>query len=284
MTEPRQRRRTAFFVVLLASLLTAALVPLPIAARDPAGIDTFLRALGQIESGGRYQARNSTSGARGKYQIMPSNWPTWARKYLGNANASWSPRNQERVARGKVKDLHRWLGTWPNVAHWWLTGNGDTRRSRWSGSSRRYVDKIMRLYKQYGGTTATKAPPPATTTRFQESSGLVTYGGSWTRARHSGYSKGAVNYATRAGATASFTFTGRSVSWVGPVGRTRGSARVYIDGQYVRTVNLYASRFRAKQEVFRMVWATARERTIVIKVQGTRGHPMVAIDAFVVGK
>jgi hypothetical protein len=282
LTEPRQRRRTAFFVVLLASLLTAALVPLPTAARDPAGIDTFLRALGQIESGGRYKARNASSGAYGKYQIMPANWPTWARKYLGDADASWSPRNQERVARGKVKDLYRWLGTWPNVAHWWLTGNGETRRSRWSSSSRRYVDKIMRLYKEYGGAGSSK-PKAAQQVRVQETSGLIRYEGSWKRARHSGYSNGAVRYATAAGATASFTFTGRSVTWIGPEGRTRGKANIYIDGVYVRTVDLYASSFRTKQQVFRMTWKTSRERTIVIKVLGTRGHPMVAIDAFVVG-
>ena len=35
-------------------------------------------AMGQVESGGNYYARNPTSGAYGKYQIMPSNWPAWA--------------------------------------------------------------------------------------------------------------------------------------------------------------------------------------------------------------
>ena len=48
-------------------------------------------AIGRVESGGNYTARNSTSGAYGKYQIMPSNWPAWARQYLGNAQRQADP-------------------------------------------------------------------------------------------------------------------------------------------------------------------------------------------------
>ena len=47
----------------------------------------FLYALGQVESGGSYTARNPTSGAYGKYQILPSNWPAWAKLYLGSSTA-----------------------------------------------------------------------------------------------------------------------------------------------------------------------------------------------------
>ena len=59
-------------------------------------------AMGQVESGGNYTARNPTSGAYGKYQIMPSNWPAWARRYLGNPSARQTPANQEIVAAGKM--------------------------------------------------------------------------------------------------------------------------------------------------------------------------------------
>ena len=48
-----------------------------------------MNAVGQVESGGRYTARNPISGAYGKYQIMPSNWPSWARTL---------PRQRERQA------------------------------------------------------------------------------------------------------------------------------------------------------------------------------------------
>ena len=45
---------------------------------------------------------NSTSGAIGKYQIMPTNWRAWSLKYLGNANAAPTPANQETVAKAAV--------------------------------------------------------------------------------------------------------------------------------------------------------------------------------------
>ena len=54
--------------------------------------------------------------------------------------------NQEAVARGKVTALWNWLDTWPNVAHLWLTGSGDTNRAHWSSYSRYYVDKLMKIY------------------------------------------------------------------------------------------------------------------------------------------
>ena len=64
-------------------------------------------AMGQVESGGNYYARNASSGAYGKYQIMPSNWPSWALRYLGNASAKPTPANQEIVAAGKFRSLYR---------------------------------------------------------------------------------------------------------------------------------------------------------------------------------
>ncbi|HEY3434142.1 MAG TPA: transglycosylase family protein, partial [Solirubrobacterales bacterium] len=121
--------------------------------RDAAGgdddidVDTFMRALAKVESGGRYDAVNKSSGAYGKYQIMPANWPGWAQKFLGDKNAKPTPENQEAVARAKLKALHRWLGDWRAVAHWWLTGGSDKQGHRdpstWSSSSKAYVDKVF---------------------------------------------------------------------------------------------------------------------------------------------
>lgn len=122
MTEAVGRRRAVYVAIIVAAILASVIPVASTSAAAPGGINRFLYALGQVESGGRYDARNAYSGAYGKYQIMPANWPGWAKLYVGNAKAPQTPRNQERVARGKVIDLHRWLDTWPNVAHWWLTG------------------------------------------------------------------------------------------------------------------------------------------------------------------
>src|SRR5687767_10092115 len=58
-------------------------------------IDHFLTGLACVESGGRYAAVNRRSGAYGKYQIMPRNWPRWADRYLGDRRAARTAYHQE---------------------------------------------------------------------------------------------------------------------------------------------------------------------------------------------
>lgn len=268
--------------VIVASVITALVVgvsPLEVtAAKAPPGLARFKAAVGSVESGGRYTARNRTSGAYGKYQIMPSNWPAWARQYLGNANARQTPRNQERVASGKMTSLFRWLGTWRRVAYWWLTGS--SRRTGWSRNATRYVNKIMARYRGGGSST-----PRATNTRVVgERSTLIVYHGTWRVARHGEYGGDTVRYATSRGAIASFTFTSRSVAWHGPTGPTRGKARVYIDGRLVKTVDLRRPHFDARGTLFSKRWSATAEHTIKIVVVGTRGRSMVAIDDFTIAR
>ena len=99
----------------------------------------FMWAMAGQESGWDYYARNSSSGAFGKYQIMPFNWPVWAAQYLGDGRADQTPFNQEKVAYGKLRDLYGWLGSWKRVAYWWLTGRTDRNEKRWSGYATGYV-------------------------------------------------------------------------------------------------------------------------------------------------
>jgi hypothetical protein len=274
-------RRRAVSVAILATVLVVSLIPMAVAsAAAPVGTDRFLYALGQVESGGSYTARNSSSGAYGKYQILPSNWPAWARTYLGSSTAPQTPLNQERVARGKVISLHNWLDTWPNVAHWWLTGSGETNHALWSLSSRAYVTKIMAIYK--ATTTApTETSKAISVVHIGQSAPAVAYNGTWKTARFSAYTGGKVKYSVSRGASATVTFTGRSIAWVGPVGPTRGRARVSIDGVAVGTVDLRRSSFRARATIFRKGWAVAGQHTLTITVISS-GRP-VAIDEFIVG-
>ena len=88
--------------------------------------------------------------------------------------------------------------------------------------------------------------------------------------------------ATKAGSGATLAFSGTKVVWFGPTGPTRGTARVFIDGAYVKTVDLRRSSFSAHVAVYSRTWTTAATHTIKIEVVGTSTHPMVAIDEFVV--
>lgn len=61
-------------------------------------------AIKQVESGGRYDAKGG-SGEYGAYQFMPSTWKSWAKTYLGNANAPMTPANQDKVALARIQAL-----------------------------------------------------------------------------------------------------------------------------------------------------------------------------------
>lgn len=271
-----QGRRGATILLGLSAILVLGLIGPAVVSAAPPGLQRFKDALGQVESGGNYTARNRVSGAYGKYQIMPSNWPAWAQTYLGDRSAKQTPANQEKVASGKLSSLYRSLGSWKRVAYWWLTGSKAT--TGWSTYARSYVAKVMRLYKN-GADTASSQPAGK---RYGERSKSIEYAGTWKSASHRGYAGDRVRYATEAGATATFTFTGRRVAWYGPTGPTRGKARVYVDGTLVKTVDLKARRFDARDLLFKTSWKESGEHSITIEVVGTKGRPMVAIDEFIV--
>jgi hypothetical protein len=137
-------------------------------------------------------------------------------------------------------------------------------------------------YSSSAGAATTPDIAAEDVQRFSERSASIAYSGSWSSASYAGYAGGAVRYSTRAGSAASFTFTGTKILWYGPTGPTRGTARVSIDGTYVKTVDLQRSSFSAHVAVFGRSWTTAGRHTITIEVVGTSTHPMVAIDELVV--
>ena len=161
-------------------------------ASDPPQLDRFMQAVAQVESHGSPTALNAKSGAYGRYQIMPDNWRAWARRYLGNANAKPTLANQERVARAKMAELYRWLGSWERVSYWWLTGSSQT--TAWSNAARQYVARVMAIF---GGIEST-TPSVETLRHYSERSSTITYAGAWHVARASGYVGGRVTYASGA--------------------------------------------------------------------------------------
>jgi hypothetical protein len=277
-------RLKAVLVALFATILLIGVIgPATTLAADPPGLARFMYAIGRTESGGSYTARNATSGAYGKYQIIPSSWRAWADRYLGNPRAKQTPENQEFLAAAKFRAAYKSLHTWPRVAYLWLTGSA--RVSGWSPYATKYVAKVMRYYNSTTDAmlaSGARAPAAPKLQHYPETSAAIAYLGSWRSASHAGYTGDAVRYATDAGATATFTFTGSKVTWFGPVGPTRGKARVTIDGALVKTVDLGAGSFTAHKAVFSNAWAEAGQHTLVIEVAGTAGRPYVAIDELTV--
>jgi spore germination protein YaaH len=115
----------------------------------------------------------------------------------------------------------------------------------------------------------------------EDGSSAVKYKGTWRKSTSSGASGSTTRYATARGATATLTFTGRSVAWVAPHGGKLGKAKVFIDGMLVTKVDLKGTSAQ-RQLVFTRTWASSGKHTIVIKVLHTRNRPRVDVDAFVV--
>jgi hypothetical protein len=134
---------------------------------------------------------------------------------------------------------------------------------------------------------AKPAPTPApsrepVTRTASERTGAIRYRGGWGSAPHRGYMGGRVAWSKDPGATATFTFTGSSVKWVGPMGPTRGRALVLIDGRVVARVSMRRASFVPRAVVFKRTFKSTGRHTLTIKVLSSPGHQTVAIDGFIV--
>jgi hypothetical protein len=114
----------------------------------------------------------------------------------------------------------------------------------------------------------------------QETSTSVLRKGRWTARLSPSFSGGRAISAQVAGATVRVTFTGQQVAWVSAVGPSRGQARVYVDGAYVRTVDLRSASSAARRIVDVQSWTSSGKHTLEIRVVGTSGRPRVDVDAF----
>ena len=185
--------------------------------------------------------------------------------------------------------------------HQWLPGDGQPaqpqphapRRARNWLSTGVMIATLAVLVVPFTGTFAT-APSARTVlddwrstsevTTYQESSRSISWKGSWYTAYNDAYLGDKVRSSDAAGARVGLTFNGTAIAWVGPVGPTRGSARVYLDGTLMRTVSTWNDSFLPTRILFRKSWASMGKHRIVIVTNGTSGRPTVAVDAFVVRK
>jgi len=283
-SRPSRRPRATHrqLVVALALLVALGGVAAPSRAADPVrrpspppGLGEFMGALAVIESGGRYDARNTHSGAYGRYQIMPFNWPSWSRWYLGT-RAPQTPRNQERVAAGRLSDLFGRFGSWDRTAYWWLTGKHGPRAG-WSRPATRYVDNVMSGFRLRRNT-----PQPGGVRRLDDGGDTVRYAGAWKTATHRRYAGGAVHFATATGAAFGVRFGGREIRIQGPVGPTRGRAAVYVDGTRIGVIDLRARTFRPRATIFALSWPHRGVHWVELRVLATRGGSVVAVDRVVI--
>ena len=122
-------------------------------------IDRFMAAIAGKESGGNYNAVNKDSGAQGKFQIMPANWPAWAERAGLGANAPRTPGNQEIVARRVMLDYYAQFGNWRDVAVAWYSGPGRVATKRYSDRPQGRYPSINDYANDVMGRFATQGAP-----------------------------------------------------------------------------------------------------------------------------
>ncbi|HEX8102188.1 MAG TPA: hypothetical protein VF533_06240 [Solirubrobacteraceae bacterium] len=117
---------------------------------------------------------------------------------------------------------------------------------------------------------------------LQEINTAIAYSGTWTRTTQTGASGGSVKVATAAGAYARLAVSGAfEVGWVSTRGSGSGGAHVLFDGAAAGVVDLNAPSTTTAVLVHRRTISTA-SHAYRVNVDGTAGHPKVAVDAFVV--
>ncbi len=109
----------------------------------------------------------------------------------------------------------------------------------------------------------------------------IRYTAGWARGNAPDAFGDTVHSTSRAGASATFKFTGRQVAWVSTRRANRGTAHVYLDGKLVANVNLHSATVMHRRIVFAHAWAADGAHTIKIVCAGTAGHATVDVDAFV---
>jgi hypothetical protein len=71
---------------------------------------------------------------------------------------------------------------------------------------------------------------------------------------------------------------------VAPVGPTRGTANVYVNGVYQATINLYSKVGASRRIVWAKVFDEDSLKTIEIRSNGTYRRPRIDVDAVLIGR
>ena len=117
------------------------------------------------------------------------------------------------------------------------------------------------------------------TVSVSESSAAMHYTGTWSLSNSAVYVGGKARISSTKNSTASVSFRGNRVGWYSRLGPAYGQAKVYIDGAFVKTVNLNAAAVFDRKLVFTKNWTAVGNHSIRIVVVGTlrssedRGRP-----------
>ncbi|HEX5825433.1 MAG TPA: hypothetical protein VFY18_13325, partial [Candidatus Limnocylindrales bacterium] len=124
--------------------------------------------------------------------------------------------------------------------------------------------------------------PVLTPGLVQQTAGAVQFAGAWATVTSTAYSGGSARASSVAGASATFTFTGRSIALVSTKAAVRSTVRIYVDGTLVATIYPYASPTAYRIVTWQQTWTTSATRVVKLVVAGPTGRPHGDLDAFAI--
>ena len=122
--------------------------------------------------------------------------------------------------------------------------------------------------------------------RAQETAAAIHYSASWHTQTTSAASGGTLKYTTVKGRSATYTFVGESIGFVGWTGPTRGQIKIYIDNSTTAsaTIDLKTASNLSRRVLFSKSWFSQGTHSIKIVLTGTTGRWRADVDAFLVGR
>ena len=118
----------------------------------------------------------------------------------------------------------------------------------------------------------TPAPSPAASGgRFEQDDDRIAYSGGWYSNTTCGHSHGSAALSAEPGGSVTVPFDGTGIRWIGYRDEWSGTASVYLDGNFIETVDTYASPARFQAVLFSIEGLSPGTHTLAIHVDGSHG-------------
>jgi len=159
------------------------------------------------------------------------------------------------------------------------TVNVGTTATAWAGSVKPGAEVTygLRATDRAGNVRSVAA----TRTAVMVAETTAERGGTWRAVGSPAYLGGSALRATTAGASLSWTFTGRSAALAVSRTSVSGRVQVYVDGEPAGVVDLRSPDTLHRRAVWTRSWGTSDQHTVKIVVEGTAGRPGVISDGLV---
>ena len=171
-------------------------------------------------------------------------------------------------------------GVWGSTVSTAGTIRQITKTVRFGGSSYRYR---VRAQDSAGNWSPwAEAVAPTRIYVVDDRSSSIKYRGTWSRKSYAYAANRTLTRSKVPGSRATMTFTGRGIAVVAPRTTYRGKMDLYIDGVFVKTLNMRVKPWGSRWVMFARGWGATGTHTIRLRVRSGSTYPLVELDAFLV--